>query len=83
VCLPVLTDVAARLCHAQEVLPAPSPVLDPNQAGNIDLRLQQSANRLDADKKPADSLPIIRLSGFFQLDDGLFSQPGTMVTCPP
>jgi hypothetical protein len=52
----------------------PGTVLDPNQAGNIDLRLQQS-NRFDAGKGAEDELPIIRLSGFFQLDDGLFSQP--------
>lgn len=102
-CLACLPDTAASISHAQEVLPAPGPVLDPNQAGNIDLgagepldlgdrtgpgtvidpnqagnidlRLQQSQNRFDAGKGAADSLPIIRLSGFFQLDDGLFSQP--------
>lgn len=101
-CLACLPEITGSMGHAQEVLPAPGPVLDPNQAGNIDLgagepldlrartgpgtvidpdqagnfdlRLQQS-NRLDAGKGAADSLPIIRLSGFFQLDDGLFSQP--------
>ncbi len=41
-------------------------VLDPNQVGNLDDRL----NAVEAEK-----LPIIRLSGFFQVDDGLFSQP--------
>ncbi|MEI6258071.1 MAG: hypothetical protein WCQ77_15675 [Planctomycetota bacterium] len=94
--------ITARIGRAQEVLPTPSPVLDPsqagnidlgagdpldrgtrtgpgtvidpNQVGNIDLRLQQSS-RFDAGKGAEDELPIIRLSGFFQLDDGLFSQP--------
>jgi phosphate-selective porin OprO/OprP len=101
-CLACLPGIAASISHAQEVLPAPGPVLDPNQAGNIDLgageplglgartgpgtvidpnqagnidlRLQQSS-RFDTGKEAADELPIIRLSGFFQLDDGLFSQP--------
>jgi phosphate-selective porin OprO/OprP len=40
-------------------------VLDPNQVGNIDKRL----SAIEGEK-----LPLIRLSGFFQLDDGLFSQ---------
>ena len=89
--------------HAQELLPAPATVLDPNQpgtidrdtggqlgfdaagnpgtvldpnqVGNIDLRLRQPPNRLDGGQGSSDSLPLIRLSGFFQLDDGLFSQP--------
>ena len=89
--------------HAQELLPAPAPVLDPsevgnidleagerpsfglstgpgtvldpNQVGNIDLRFEQTPNRLDGGQGSSDSLPLIRLSGFFQLDDGLFSQP--------
>ena len=101
-CLACSLDIAACIGRAQEVLPTPSPVLDPsqagnidlsagepldlgartgpgtvldpNQAGNIDLRLQQS-NRFAAGKGAEDELPIIRLSGFFQLDDGLFSQP--------
>lgn len=50
------------------------PVLDPNQVGNIDLRLEEARKRLDAVESRTDQLPIIRLSGFFQLDDGLFSQ---------
>jgi phosphate-selective porin OprO/OprP len=50
------------------------PVLDPNQVGNIDLRIEEARKRLDAVESRADQLPIIRLSGFFQLDDGLFSQ---------
>jgi phosphate-selective porin OprO/OprP len=41
-------------------------VLDPNQAGNLDKRL----SAIEGEK-----LPLIRLSGFFQLDDGLISQP--------
>lgn len=96
-------DAARRECRAQESIPAPSPVLDPSQAGNIDLgagdllnldggqrpgtvldpnqvgnidrRLEHALNRIDAIEGQKDSLPIIRLSGFFQLDDGLFSQP--------
>jgi phosphate-selective porin OprO/OprP len=50
------------------------PVLDPNQAGNIDLRLEEARRRLDAVESRGEQLPIVRLSGFFQLDDGLFSQ---------
>jgi len=50
------------------------PVLDPNQVGNIDMRLEEARRRLDAVESRADQLPIVRLSGFFQLDDGLFSQ---------
>jgi phosphate-selective porin OprO/OprP len=53
----------------------PGTVLDPNQAGNVDLRLERALNRIDALEGQKESLPIIRLSGFFQLDDGLFSQP--------
>ncbi|MGD9724103.1 MAG: OprO/OprP family phosphate-selective porin [Pirellulales bacterium] len=52
-----------------------TPVLDPNQAGNLDLRLDAAERRLQAaggTKK--DELPIIRLSGFMQLDEGLFTQ---------
>lgn len=41
-------------------------VLDPNQAGNLDRRLPYVEG---------EELPTIRLSGFFQLDDGLFNQP--------
>lgn len=51
------------------------PVLDPNQVGNIDLRLEETRKRLDSVESRAEQLPLIRLSGFFQLDDGLFSQP--------
>ena len=40
-------------------------VLDPNQAGNLQNRL---------DKLEGEKLPLIRLSGFFQLDDGLYAQ---------
>ena len=47
-------------------------VLDPNQAGNVDLRLEQALSGFEGKQ---ESLPIIRLSGFFQLDDGLYSQP--------
>jgi phosphate-selective porin OprO/OprP len=53
----------------------PGTVLDPNQVGNIDLRLERTMGRIDALEGRSESLPIIRLSGFFQLDDGLFSQP--------
>ncbi len=40
-------------------------VLDPNQVGNLQSRL----SALEGEK-----LPLIRLSGFLQLDDGLYSQ---------
>ena len=50
------------------------PVLDPNQVGNIDLRIEEARKRLDTVESRAEQLPIVRLSGFFQLDDGLFSQ---------
>jgi phosphate-selective porin OprO and OprP len=103
VCLATFLGSDRRRCQAQEPIPAPSPVLDPNQAGNIDLgagdlldfggargsgtvldpnqagnidlRLEQALNRIETLEGHRDSLPIIRLSGFFQLDDGLFSQP--------
>lgn len=42
-------------------------VLDPNQVGNL-------MTRLDALEQDGEELPLIRLSGFFQLDDGLYSQ---------
>lgn len=42
-------------------------VLDPNQVGNL-------MTRLDALEQEGEELPLIRLSGFFQLDDGLYSQ---------
>ena len=43
------------------------PVLDPNQVGNIRERLATLEDQMVA-------YPLIRLSGFFQLDDGLYSQ---------
>ena len=49
-----------------------TPVLDPNQIGNLDNRLDQVEQRLQDAGKP--TLPLIRLSGFAQLDQGLFSQ---------
>ena len=42
-------------------------VLDPNQVGNL-------MTRLDALEGAGESLPIVRLSGFFQLDSGIYSQ---------
>ena len=42
-------------------------MLDPNQVGNIRERLSELEGRFG-------EYPLIRLSGFFQLDDGLFSQ---------
>jgi len=52
-----------------------SPVLDPNQAGNLDLRLDAAERRLQAaGGAKKDELPLIRLSGFMQLDEGLFTQ---------
>ncbi len=47
----------------------PRPVLDPNQAGNLKTRIKQSEERTGKDE-----LPIIRLSGFLQLDYGAFTQ---------
>jgi phosphate-selective porin OprO/OprP len=49
-----------------------SPVLDPNQIGNLGNRLGAVEQRLQDAGKP--SLPLIRLSGFAQLDEGLASQ---------
>jgi phosphate-selective porin OprO/OprP len=43
------------------------PVLDPNQVGNLRRRLDELEGRFT-------EYPIIRLSGFFQLDDGLYAQ---------
>ena len=42
-------------------------VLDPNQVGNL-------MTRLDALEYGGAGLPLIRLSGFFQLDDGIYGQ---------
>lgn len=57
-----------------------SPVLDPNQAGNLDLRLNAVERRLQsAGGTKKDELPLIRLSGFFQLDEGLFSQSNSSI----
>ena len=42
-------------------------VLDPNQVGNL-------MTRLDALEDGGEKLPIVRLSGFFQLDSGIYSQ---------
>ena len=56
---------------------ARGPVLDPNQVGNLDLRLEETRKRLAAVEGKgggSSDLPLIRLSGFMQLDDGLFSQ---------
>ena len=46
---------------------AEGPVLDPNQVGNVRRRLSEIEGRIT-------EYPLIRLSGFFQLDDGLYSQ---------
>jgi len=46
---------------------AEGPVLDPNQVGNLRRRLSEIEGRFT-------EYPLIRLSGFFQLDDGLYSQ---------
>lgn len=53
-----------------------SPILDPNQAGNLQLRLNAAEQRLEAapDGTVKPVLPIIRLSGFMQLDEGLYDQ---------
>jgi phosphate-selective porin OprO/OprP len=50
------------------------PVLDPNQPGNLDMRLEATRERLEKLEGREETLPLIRLSGFFQVDDGLFSQ---------
>jgi phosphate-selective porin OprO and OprP len=50
------------------------PVLDPNQPGNLDMRLEAQRERLSKIEGREEPLPLIRLSGFFQVDDGLFSQ---------
>ena len=42
-------------------------VLDPNQVGNLQARL-------DALEAQGEALPLIRLSGFLQLEDALYSQ---------
>ena len=55
-------------------LPRGGPILDPNQVGNLDLRLNEARSRLEALEGREEPLPLIRLSGFMQLDDGLFSQ---------
>ena len=41
----------------------------------VDLRLEQALSRIETLEGHRGSLPTIHLSGFFQLDDGLFSQP--------
>jgi len=52
-----------------------TPVLDPNQAGNLDRRLGAVEKRLQAaGGAKKDELPLIRLSGFMQLDQGWFGQ---------
>ena len=51
-----------------------SPVLDPGQPGNLETRLEATRARLEKLEGRAEPLPLIRLSGFFQVDDGLFSQ---------
>jgi len=50
------------------------PVLDPTQPGNLDMRLKATRERLEKLEGREEPLPLIRLSGFFQVDDGLFSQ---------
>jgi phosphate-selective porin OprO/OprP len=52
-----------------------TPVLDPGQIGNLDIRLQEARSRLERLEGKTEQLPLIRLSGFFQVDDGLFSEP--------
>jgi phosphate-selective porin OprO/OprP len=51
-----------------------NPVLDPGQIGNLDIRLEEARNRLEKLEGKTEQLPLIRMSGFFQVDDGLFSQ---------
>lgn len=57
-----------------------SPVLDPNQAGNLNLRMDSVERGLKGtDGGKRDELPLIRLSGFMQLDEGLFSQSAASI----
>jgi len=58
-----------------DVSSRPGTVLDPNQVGNIDLRLEEARRRLAQLEGKTDTLPAVRMSGFLQLDDGLFAQP--------
>jgi len=51
-----------------------NPVLDPGQIGNLDIRLEEARSRLEKLEGKTEQLPLIRMSGFFQVDDGLFSQ---------
>jgi len=68
-------DLRLPAADASTETPRLSPVLDPQQVGNIDRRIADAQKRLAELEEKTDTLPIIKLSGFFQLDDGLFSQP--------
>ncbi|MFM7519757.1 MAG: OprO/OprP family phosphate-selective porin [Planctomycetota bacterium] len=68
-------DLRLPAAESSTETPRLSPVLDPQQVGNIDRRIAEAQKRLAELEGKTDTLPIIKLSGFFQLDDGLFSQP--------
>jgi phosphate-selective porin OprO/OprP len=53
---------------------ARGPVIDPNQAGNLQRRLDEAEAHIRSIESKTDILPLVRLSGFFQLDMGQFSQ---------
>jgi phosphate-selective porin OprO/OprP len=56
---------------------AQKPLYDPEQPGNLDKYLEQVEGRLGRLEKFASTppkLPFIQLTGFFQLDQGFFSQ---------
>jgi phosphate-selective porin OprO/OprP len=68
-------DLRLPAAAASTETPRLSPVLDPQQVGNIDRRIAEAQKRLAELEGKGETLPIVKLSGFFQLDDGLFSQP--------
>lgn len=61
---------------ASQVQP-PAPVFDPNQVGNLQLRLQEAERHIRELEAPRRVFPLINLSGFMQLDHGVFSQGAT------
>ena len=66
-------DIRSRLGGLDDA--SPDPVLDPGQIGNLDIRLEEARQRLEKLEGKSEQLPLIRLSGFLQVDNGLFSEP--------